>query len=116
MDPGRRNTEVDILRRMQVGEDSLGNPKMDWMPWRAGVWANLDVIRGREFIEGQQRYAETVYKLTFDYLDAIGVNQEMRVRFEGTEMDIKQIRVDYDTRQEIVVEATDAEGRRPTPL
>lgn len=75
-----------------------------WKPWHE-AFASIEVKRGREFFEDNQRHSETIYRLTFHTSDIPGLKPDMRLAFDGKAFDIKSILPDLTRRFSTVVEA-----------
>lgn len=66
-------------------QDDYGEEEITWTDW-ATVWAAVEPLRGREFMEAKQVQAEVTHRMRMRYRD--GISPEKRVSFDGRTFDI----------------------------
>jgi len=75
MQAGRLRRRVTIQRKT-VTRDSFGAETITWQEV-ATVWASVEPLRGREFLESRRAEAEVTTRITIRY--RAGITPEMRV-------------------------------------
>lgn len=93
-----------VVERKTATANAMNEPIATWAEF-CQAWVSAEAKRGREFFEHGQRYQQTIMRFVFDFHDAEGVTEDMRIVFEGGYYAIKQVLPDYAKRQETVVEA-----------
>ena len=73
---------VEILEKV-VSRDSFGAEVVSWAT-AAVVWASVEPIRGREYIEAKQGQVEVSHRVVMRWRE--GVSAEMRLRIAGGRM------------------------------
>jgi SPP1 family predicted phage head-tail adaptor len=110
MSASSRTCRVTIEQVAVDQANGLNEPLRTWSTWRTR-WAAILPSRGREYASAVERFGETVARFEFDYRDADGILQTMRLRYGGQVYDIKAVLPDHARRRSIVVEAvTTTEG------
>ena len=84
MEAGRLRHRVTIQSKTVV-QDAYGEETITWGTF-ATVWANVEPLRGREFLEARQVMAEVSTRITMRYY--AGVKPEMRAVFGSITYDI----------------------------
>ena len=94
MRAGRLRQRVTLQSKVAVQNDS-GEEVITWTDV-ATVWASVEPLRGREFVEARRAGAEETTRIVMRYRD--GVTPEMRVTWGDHDYDILSV-VHVDTRQ-----------------
>lgn len=89
----------DLRRRVTIqqpveSEDQFRTPAVSWEPY-ATVWAAVEPLSGREFIEAQNTKSELSVRIRMRYL--AGVTPGMRVLYGARIFDIKVV-IDLEER------------------
>jgi len=84
MEAGKLRHRVTIQSKTVV-QDAYGEETITWGTF-ATVWANVEPLRGREFLEGRQVMAEVSTRITMRYY--AGVKPEMRAVYGSITYDI----------------------------
>lgn len=105
MRSARRRTLVSIEKATETRDPTSNEKIKTWAEWKK-CFVSISARRGNEFFEANQRYAETVYRMTGDHFDLNGITPQMRVVFEGNEYDIKTVMPDPDYSRDIIVDLT----------
>ncbi len=79
---------ITIQERV-IRRDEYGAAIDEWVDWRQ-AWARKDDKRGQEFFASQADHAELGTAFRIRWVD--GLQNEMRIIFEGVIYDIKEIR------------------------
>lgn len=83
-----------------MAEAPTGEPNPGWVRLKT-VWAGLVPLRGRE-VEGEaERRGVNTYSARMDYLDGVGIDESMSVRFEGLVFNIVAVLRDLSTRRTV---------------
>ncbi len=113
MRAGAARNVITIQRLIQMGVTEHNAPSMVWADWRAGLFAELEVIRGKEQFNQLtlQRFSQEIYKFTLRYDFVIGVDTSMQIiDQDGLKFDIKAVLPDKRTRVDCVIEAVLQDG------
>ena len=84
---GKLRQRVTIQDK-SVSQNSYGEEVITWTDF-AKVWASVEPLRGREFLEGKQITAEVSTRIRIRYRS--GILPEMRVEFGSIVYDIHAI-------------------------
>lgn len=87
MRAGRLNHKVIIQQPVEV-QDTTGQAVKSWTTY-ASVWASVEPLKGREFLESQQINAETSTRVRIRKL--AGVTQKMRISYDSRIYNINTI-------------------------
>jgi len=71
----------------------------------ATVWAEIEPISGREYIEGRQDRGELTHVVTIRYL--AGVRPDMRISFEGRYLKIAAVRNPEERDRSLELDCTE---------
>jgi SPP1 family predicted phage head-tail adaptor len=71
----------------------------------ATVWAKVEPVSGREYVEGRLIQSELTHKVTIRYLS--GVKADMRVNFEGRYLKIFAVRNVGERNRELELDCTE---------
>ena len=99
MEPGRMRHRIRIQRLSQV-RNEFGESENSWED-AAIVWASIQPVSGREFLEGMKAQAEVTHKVTIRYNPA--VKASMRVLFGERVLDILHIIDTWERHHEMVL-------------
>lgn len=87
MNPGRfrhRITFMHLIESMnEVGDDILIEE-----PFKT-VWASMEPLKGREYIEAQKIQPEITYRIIIRYVE--GITPDMTIEFKGRKFNIQSI-------------------------
>jgi head-tail adaptor len=105
---GKLRHTIDIQSNDVTGYSDLNEEVRGWVTWREGVYAGVDVRRGKEHFneETKQRFTETVYHFTVRYSEIEGMSPAMRILFEGQVYEVRTIMPDRQNRNDAIIEAT----------
>ena len=106
---GKRRHVIEIQRQVQVGTLGIGEKNFVWQTWRE-IFAELEVRRGKEFLSGNQRVSEVVWRFHVRYEEVVGLDASMRVVHEGMTFDIKSPLPDGQFHRDCVIECTLQQG------
>lgn len=109
MRAGRLNRRITIQQN-SPSQDSNGNLTDSWSTF-AKVWASIEPLRGREFLEAQAINPETTVRFRIRYVS--GVTEDMRIKDENDELyDITAVlHLDHAKREiEIMANRTSRES------
>ena len=67
MNPGMLNKKIKISKHPLVPDGAGGFQESDSLDTVAVVWANINPLRGREYVQAQQDRAEITHKVTLRY-------------------------------------------------
>lgn len=84
---GKLRQRVTIQDK-SVAQNTYGEEVITYVDW-ATVWAAVEPLRGREFLEGRQITAEVSTRIRIRYRS--GISPEMRVVFGSIIYDIQSI-------------------------
>lgn len=84
MRAGRLRHRITIQDKTVV-QNSFGEEDITWTEF-ATVWASVEPLRGREFLDGRMVTAEVTTRIRIRHLD--GVRPEMRVVHGSTNYDV----------------------------
>lgn len=87
MRAGRLNHLITIQEPTEI-QDTTGQAVKSWGTF-AQVWANIEPLSGREFLDAQQINAETKVRIRIRKLD--DVTQKMRVSYDSKVYNINTI-------------------------
>lgn len=90
MDAGRLDRRA-VIQRATVTRDAYGGAKETWEDWKT-LACEVRGLSGREFWAAAQTQAERVLVFRFRFLSASGVTTADRIRYEGDDYDILDIR------------------------
>lgn len=76
------------IQKATESQDSYGEPDPTWGVY-AVVWASIEPVTGREYLQNRQTGVEITHKVTIRYLD--GVTAKMRVLYDGRYFDIEAV-------------------------
>ena len=88
MNTGRLNMRVSIERLSQELDPVYGAPVDTWIPTYS-VWAAIEPLQGREFMQAMMVHAERTVRITTRYLP--GIVSTMRVVYLGRVFAIQSI-------------------------
>lgn len=88
MKAGPLRHRVTIQEKAGTGQDGYGEDLPVWSDV-ATVWAAVEPLRGREFLEAQRAGAEVTTRIRIRYRD--GIEPEMRVSWGDHTYDIEAI-------------------------
>lgn len=71
-----------------AGYDPANNPIMEWVPFKT-IRAEIDPLRGREYLAGKQVQAEVTHRISFRHVK--GIKPTMRVRYQERQFEIESI-------------------------
>jgi len=97
MRAGRLNHLVIIQQPTEV-QDSTGQAVKSWGTY-ATVWAGVEPLKGREFLETQQINAETTTRIRIRKL--AGVTKKMRVSYDSRIYNINAILHIHERQREM---------------
>lgn len=86
MNAGKLRNRIAIQRS---GDPSNWGATGSWSTY-ATVWAGIEPVSGREYVEGRQDRGELTHVVTVRYLS--GVRPDMRISFEGRYLKIVAVR------------------------
>lgn len=106
-----RNT-LTVQRQVQVGTTSLNEPNFQWADWKADVFCEVEVKRGREHFDVTQRkrYSEEVWRFRVRWSEVEGLDTSMKIVHEGMDFDIKAVLPDGQYRRDCIIECTLHDG------
>ena len=84
MRAGKLRQRVTIQDK-SVSQNTYGEEVITYVDW-ATVWAAVEPLRGREFLEGRQITAEVSTRIRIRYRS--GISPEMRVKFGSKVYDV----------------------------
>ena len=87
MRAGKLRQRVTIQDK-SVSQNTYGEEVITYVDW-ATVWAAVEPLRGREFLEGRQITAEVSTRIRIRYRS--GISPEMRVKFGSKVYDVHSI-------------------------
>ncbi len=87
LESGRRDRQIIIEQGTQV-QDSAGEITLTWATW-ATVWANVRMMQTRDRFTSQAEHSTRV--ATFFVLYLPGIDEKMRISYEGQYYQIKAI-------------------------
>lgn len=87
MRAGRYRHRVTIKEKV-VARNGYGEEVVAWSPV-ATVWADIQPIRGREYLEMRQEQADVSHRVYLRWRE--GVEPTMRVYFEGRVLEIESV-------------------------
>lgn len=87
---------VTLLRK-SVARDALGGEIVTWVHQR-DVWAQVEMLSGREFFAAMQVNAEDTVTFTMRYEDTAEVTGEWRLLWDGTQYDILNVARIFEQR------------------
>ena len=99
MEPGRMRHRIRIQRLSQV-RNEFGEPENSWED-AAIVWASIQPVSGREFLEGMKAQAEVTHNVTIRSNPALKAS--MRVLFGERVLDILHIIDTWERHHEMVL-------------
>jgi SPP1 family predicted phage head-tail adaptor len=105
---GARRSYLEIQRLDDTGrKDKLKQPIKDWAK-AFECYAEVDSKGGREIYDNktQQRYFTTTFVFTCPFNDVDGVDEGMRIVFEGANYDIRSVAPDFARKETCVIIAT----------
>lgn len=70
---------VEILAK-EASQNGFGEEVVTWVP-AATVWASVEPLRGREYVEAKQGQVEVSHRVVMRYREGMG--SEMRLRIPG---------------------------------
>lgn len=76
---GRMRDLVDILQPVK-GQDQSGGETREYVRESLSAWAEIEPLRGREFIEARQVVAEVTHRIVGYYQAFINVTEESRIK------------------------------------
>lgn len=83
--------DLETTAKNEIGED-IQVPKL-----HTKIWADVQPIRGKEFMEMQKTSSELQYRITTRYRE--GIDPSMEVRWEGRKLNINAV-IDILGREE----------------
>jgi SPP1 family predicted phage head-tail adaptor len=98
MRAGKLRHRVTIQEDQGTTQDSLGQEIEDWQDV-ATVWAAVEPLQGREFLEAKQLQAEVTTRIRIRYRS--GIEPEMRVVWGSHTYDVVSVVELESRRQEI---------------
>lgn len=97
MRAGQLNRRITIQQRTSA-QDAAGQPVLTWVDV-ATVWANIAGDNGLRTIHVAGDIPLSVKRYSFRIRFREGLNEAMRVLYDGTPFDIRAVRMDYAGRQ-----------------
>lgn len=85
MRPGRLRKRVIIQEADRTGRGSSGEATTSWSNGPT-VWAAVEPLRGKEYLEGQQVQGEVTHKVTIRYRS--GITPTDRISYDGRTLQI----------------------------
>jgi head-tail adaptor len=95
-----------IQRQVQVGIDKLNSPNFVWMDWRADIFCEVEVRRGKEQFDpaANIRFSEEVWRFRTRYDEVVGIDASMQILHEGSVFNIKAVMPDGQKQIDCIVE------------
>lgn len=105
---GSQRTIITIQRKVQAGVDKLNAPIFVLMDWRADIFCDVEVRRGKEQFDPNSkiRYSEEVWRFRTRYDEVVGLDASMQIIHEGSTFNIKAVLPDDRRRSDCVIECT----------
>lgn len=97
MDIGSLNRRIAIQSRT-AGTDEAGQPLLTWTDV-ATVWANVAGQTGLGTIKNSGDVTAAIKAYSFRIRFREGIDEGMRVLYNATPFDVKQVRMDYAGRE-----------------
>lgn len=88
MNAGMLRHRIIIQKIDSTVLDECGASIPQYVDWKK-VWAAVEPLRGKEYLEAQKIRAETTYRIKIRYLNGITTN--MQILFEDKILDIQNI-------------------------
>lgn len=104
MEAGKLRHRVTLQRATDV-TDTFGQPLPTWTTF-AVVWAAVEPLTGREYLQAQQQQAETTTRIRIR--ERAGVSERMRVAWGSHVYDIDAVITDPTNAREMVLMCTEA--------
>nr|KEH88880.1 putative phage head-tail adaptor [Clostridium novyi A str. GD211209] len=92
---GRLNKRITFLQYKDV-ENEVNDIEHKLQEIKT-VWAEINPVRGREYLENKKLQAELTYKVTIRYTNQI--NTDMIIRFKNKLLNIKDIINPYESNR-----------------
>lgn len=110
MRAGALRNIMTVQRSLTVGSTDSPNfvANVVWTDWLVDIPCEVIVRRGREHFDTNthQRYAEDIYLVRTRFEEVLGIDNTMRVSFDGSHYDIRSIRPDHQKRTDVIIECT----------
>lgn len=89
---------VSIEKQDIVGRDPSNKPIVDWVVFKKAR-AEIDPLRGREYLAGKQVLAEVTHRVSIRYIK--GIKPTMRVRYKDRLFEIESVLNPYEKNYEL---------------
>jgi SPP1 family predicted phage head-tail adaptor len=104
MSAGRRRHRI-VIEQPQVTADPVTNEQVETWVTFATVWAGAEDKPAKEFHENGQFHARSLTVFEVLRLSVVGVNERMRIQFDGSTYNIVAIRTGTLRREMMWLEA-----------
>lgn len=88
MNPGKLDRRITILNPIGETENEMEEIVLG-LEEVATVWASVEALRGREYLEAQKIRAEVTYRVIIRYRNDI--KPTMRIKFDNRELEIQSV-------------------------
>lgn len=89
MQAGNLRHRVTIQRQTEGAVDSLGEPACTWEPVAIDIWASVEPLSGKAFMDAKQAQSEVSHRVRLRYRD--GITADMRVIHSGRRLHIDAV-------------------------
>lgn len=106
MNPGRLNKRITFCRYTE-SVNELKQTVQQLEPYKT-VWASVEPLKGREYLEAQKVQPELTYRITTRYHRDIA--PDMIIKYQGRELNIQNIVNPYERDEKLEIYCVEKVG------
>ena len=85
-----RDKKITILKpNTKTVTNEAGEDVIEYDDFASNIWASVEPMYGREYLEAQKIRTETTYRIELEYID--GITPDMTVLYNNRKFEIKNV-------------------------